>query len=233
MGIFSAGMKRQPMFGGQDMPQGYMGGSGIGDGMIERQQMEMPQMGGYNQGAAMMGQPGFEGQAMPQKPKFFGDGGVGRAIAGNIGDFLLQNAGMNPMYNPEMQHERAMQQRTQQAEQEREAGWQDFVRRKTYERENDTQAPTAMERNLDVYSKWTPEQRSLYGEMNPIVQTLGDGSARAVNRYNPQAAPTNLGDNAPTIEGGYKYTPGAGGRGNSANWQPTGGSVGNGTANFR
>ena len=219
MGIFG-GIKKPSMFGQVPMPPGYMGGSGIGDGMIERQQMEM-QPG--------MGMPQME----PEKPKFFGEGGVGRAIAGNIGDFLLQNAGMNPMYNPEMQHQRAMQQRTQQAEQEREAGWQDFVRRKTYERENDTQAPTAMERNLDVYSKWTPEQRSLYGEMNPIVQTLGDGSARAVNRYNPQAAPTNLGDNAPTIEGGYKYTPGAGGRGNSANWQPTGGSVGNGTANFR
>ena len=25
----------------------------------------------------------------PAKPKFFGEGGVGRAIAGNIGDFLL------------------------------------------------------------------------------------------------------------------------------------------------
>ena len=105
MGIFG-GIKKPSMFGQVPMPPGYMGGSGIGDGMIERQQMEM-QPG--------MGMPQME----PEKPKFFGEGGVGRAIAGNIGDFLLQNAGMNPMYNPEMQHQRAMQQRTQQAEQER------------------------------------------------------------------------------------------------------------------
>lgn len=38
----------------------------------------------------------------PAKPKFFGDGGVGRAIAGNIGDFLLQYSGMQPIYAPAM-----------------------------------------------------------------------------------------------------------------------------------
>lgn len=67
--------------------------------------------------------------AEPQKPKFFGEGGAGRAIAGNIGDFLLQYSGMNPIYQPAMQQRQA----AQQAEMQRQQGLADWVAKQEYE----------------------------------------------------------------------------------------------------
>lgn len=54
-------------------------------------------------------------EASPQKGGFFADGGMGRILAGAIGDGLLQNAGMAPVYAP-------MQRQKQQSAQE-EAQW--------------------------------------------------------------------------------------------------------------
>lgn len=48
-------------------------------------------------------------QLPAQKPSFFGEGGAGRAIAGSIGDALLQQSGMRPIYQPAMQQQRAAQ----------------------------------------------------------------------------------------------------------------------------
>lgn len=71
-----------------------------------------------------------------QKPSFFGQGGTGRAIAGNIGDFLLQQAGARPIYAPAMQaqHQAALQQA--QAEQQRQAGLIDWMAKEKWKREN-------------------------------------------------------------------------------------------------
>lgn len=75
-------------------------------------------------------------QPAPQKPSFFGQGGAGRAIAGNIGDFLLQQSGMRPIYAPaiQSQHEAALQQA--QAEQQRNAGMMDWMAKEKWKREN-------------------------------------------------------------------------------------------------
>lgn len=67
--------------------------------------------------------------APPEKPKFFGEGGVGRAIAGNIGDFLLQYSGMQPIYAPAMQQRQA----AQQAERQRQQGLAEWVAKQEYE----------------------------------------------------------------------------------------------------
>ena len=42
----------------------------------------------------------------PKKTGLFGKGGVGRAIAGTIGDFLMQRSGMAPVYAPTMMQQR-------------------------------------------------------------------------------------------------------------------------------
>ena len=44
--------------------------------------------------------------AQPSSPSFFGQGGVGRGIAGTIGDYLLQQAHMQPIYAPAMEQAR-------------------------------------------------------------------------------------------------------------------------------
>lgn len=143
-------------------------------------------LGGYDQNAAMQGKSGFApmNEGMPAKKP-------GTNWAGIAADFLAGMAGQPGPFAAQQQHERAMQQRMQMAEQQRQQGFQDYVRKAEYDRANpDTPQPTAMERNLAVYSQWTPEQRRLYGEMNPLVQTLSDGSSRAVNRYDMQQTPT-------------------------------------------
>lgn len=72
----------------------------------------------------------------PMKPKFFGEGGVGRAIAGNIGDFLLQQSGMDPIYAPVMQQRQAMQYDQQQRELQRRQGLEDWVAKQEWEAKN-------------------------------------------------------------------------------------------------
>lgn len=58
--------------------------------------------------AALSLPQGFNNPA-PPKPKFFGQGGTGRAILGSIGDALLQSNNMGPIYAPAMAEQRAMQ----------------------------------------------------------------------------------------------------------------------------
>lgn len=55
---------------------------------------------------------------IPQKPSFFGQGGAGRAIAGHIGDALLQMNGMRPIYAPAMEDQRAFAMRQRMADTE-------------------------------------------------------------------------------------------------------------------
>lgn len=72
----------------------------------------------------------------PAKPKFFGEGGVGRAIAGNIGDFLLQYSGMDPIYQPAMQQRQAMAYDQQQRDLQRRQGLEDWVAKQEWGRAN-------------------------------------------------------------------------------------------------
>jgi len=46
----------------------------------------------------------------PKKPGFFGEGGMGRYLAGAIGDMLLQNAGYDQVFAPTMQAKREQEQ---------------------------------------------------------------------------------------------------------------------------
>ena len=93
-------------------------------------------------------------QAMPigvgqitKKPGFFGQGGAGRAIAGTIGDFLLQQSGMDPVYLPNILQQRDAEERARMAEQQRVQARED----KQWEWQNkpkDEPNPTEFERIL-------------------------------------------------------------------------------------
>jgi hypothetical protein len=83
---------------------------GIGDGVNQR----MAEMGDVNPSAMPIGI-----KEMTAKPKFFGQGGVGRAIAGSIGDFLLQQSGMQPIYGPTVLQQRDAEERARMAQQQR------------------------------------------------------------------------------------------------------------------
>ncbi len=103
-------------------------------------QREMPQPG------MGMEQPQ---QAEQKKPAFFGQGGVGRAIAGNIGDVLMQHNGFAPIYAPAMaqQQQAAAQMAAQQRQ--RSQGLADWKWKQDYQRDNpQPQAPDTFERTL-------------------------------------------------------------------------------------
>ncbi|MBK9005304.1 MAG: hypothetical protein IPM41_16075 [Sphingomonadales bacterium] len=71
-----------------------------------------------------------------KKPGFFGQGGAGRAIAGTIGDFLLQQSGMDPVYLPNILQQRDAEERARMAQQQRMQGREDFLFRENYKRDN-------------------------------------------------------------------------------------------------
>lgn len=74
---------------------------------------------------------------MPKfKPKFFQQGGIGRGIAGTIGDFLMQNAGMQPVYQPMVQRRQEMNQQDQQYQRRRGDELNDRIAMEKYKREN-------------------------------------------------------------------------------------------------
>lgn len=88
-----------------------------------------PTMGvGYSGPSAAMPQPA--------QPSFFGNGGVGRNIAGAIGDYLLQQAHMQPIYAPLQQQARAQTFAQQQYQQHRADAQTDWLAQQEWERAN-------------------------------------------------------------------------------------------------
>lgn len=136
---------------------------GIGDGlpgMPER----LPDMASVPTTAG-----GMFGDAMPEPQRqgggFFGKGGVGRAIAGTIGDVLLQRNGLEPMYGPQMQMQQVFAQRQAEAERQRAADLADYTAKKEIdaryrpEPEPDTFARTLLGAGIDPAS---PQGIELY-----------------------------------------------------------------------
>lgn len=167
--------------------------------------------------------------AAPRKSGFFGQGGPGRAIAGTIGDVLLQRGGLQPIYAPTMQNK-------QEAQRER-AEWQ---WRKQWERDNPPPVNNDTERDYAFI-----EQRLGKDAAEQYLRNLGDpmvsmslpgnrvysgprsGLGTALGQGTPDI------DAQPTSEDGFDYTPGPGGRGNPTNWKKTGGGAPSGTGTFR
>lgn len=106
----------------------------------------------------------------PAKPKFFGEGGVGRSIAGNIGDFLLQYSGMDPIFAPAMQQKQAMAYDQQQREAQRQQQLKDWVWKEEYERRNPK-----------------PVNNDTVADYQFIVQNLGEEAGKEYlrNKANP------------------------------------------------
>lgn len=113
----------------------------------------------------------------PAKPSFFGEGGVGRAIAGNIGDFLLQYSGMQPIYAPAMQQRQA----AQQAEMQRQQGLADWVAKQEYEAAHRPPPNNDTINDFNWYKSLSPEDRAIYDQMRPQYRQGPDGQFYRIN----------------------------------------------------
>jgi peptidase M15-like protein len=72
-------------------------------------------------------------QQQQQKPGFFKQGGLGRHIAGALGDVLLQQGGMQPVYSPMQQQQRALEQSEAQWSRRRQADNEDWQNRQAWQ----------------------------------------------------------------------------------------------------
>jgi len=106
---------------------------------------------------------------------FFGEGGTGRALAGYIGDALLQMNGMNPIYQPAMNERRQMEQQMQMQAQQRQNDWQDWVAKKKWERDNPVPVNNDTINDFNWYKSLSPEDRALYDRLHPITIMGPDG----------------------------------------------------------
>lgn len=139
-------MKRKSMFGAgvtPDLPPmpGVISGYGGGTFNMDGTQATPVNRGGFD--VPIDGGPPMPEAAAEQAPKsggFFGQGGVGRGIAGSIGDYLQQANGFEPTFAPAMAQRRQMEFLQKRQEQSRETDWADYVRKQEYERANP--APT-------------------------------------------------------------------------------------------
>ena len=120
------------------------------------------------------------------KPKFFGEGGMGRILAGVIGDALAQNGGMRPVYAPMVQARQQAQAEEAQWSRRREADNEDWTQREQWKRNNPEPDISPMERDAAAWARMTPEARTGYGQMKQagagdpdVFVTLSNGQVYA------------------------------------------------------
>lgn len=156
------------------------------------------------------------GGMMQPKPKvgIFAKGGIGRGIVGSIGDALMAQAGMQPLYAQAMEYQRDEAKRL--AEAERQAA-NDDIRRRYMEAqiENmttpDAPQPTSLQRNFEYFNSLPPEQQKLlrpmmsgYGFTEEGIQAAGQRQAATSAAAAKYRAPAK-GGGSPQYE--YKMGP--------------------------
>lgn len=139
--------------------------------------MAMPSMMGRRNAPYFVGEPGaIVERPMPApRPALFPQGGVGRHIAGSIGDVLMQLGGLRPTYQPAMQLRQQQDMLQQQRQGNREDQRDEWLFRQQWERDNPApQAPTEFDQQLDAAGITDPAQRqAAYAD---IVQNRREGS---------------------------------------------------------
>lgn len=170
----------------------------------------MPQIAPDTQGAI------DQYAAMPEQKRsggFFGQGGIGRAIAGYLGDALLRQADMDPIYAPSMMMQQRAQMMAQQAEAERRAKFDDWRQQYDYERANPkAAAPNDTERDYqfmvqtvgkDAADNWLRRRGDPLVNMTLPNGQFYSGPASELQRsLSEEAAPRPVGKLTPIAPGG-------------------------------
>jgi len=168
----------------------------------------------------IFGAAGRQGKGGQKGPSFFGEGGVGRNIAGMIGDVLMQYGGLQPAFAPAMQQRQQFQRQQELAtanrDAERRAKLEDWVFQQQYEAAHPKPVNNDTVSDFDfIASKIGPEAANQYlrniAAGPPMMVENPDGTKTLYPRGalgGGPAAPT-----APqtTLPPGYKKRPRTGG----------------------
>jgi hypothetical protein len=130
----------------------------------------------------------------PVKPSLFGEGGVGRGIAGSIGDFLLQNAGAKPIYAPAMQDKRQWQQQLDAHKMQRQDALDQWTQQQIWERDHPKpQGPTALQQNYEFLKAQNPElgENYLRNQANPMqgIEVTDPATGARSLKFVPRGGP--------------------------------------------
>lgn len=152
------------------------------------------------------GMPGAPMQPQPRKRGLFAPGGVGRGIAGTIGDVLLQRGGLAPVYGPAMQD----QQHSLLEEAQRQAEHDEWLSREQWKLDHQPPPNNDTINDWNFYNSLPPEQREQYAAyldvVNPRNVVGADGIPRFMPRTQAQTPDRPVGRLTP-IDGGPGGSP--------------------------
>ena len=151
-----------------------------------QQPFGLPPQGPYA-GAPQMGAPPIADlppmQQQQERPGFFKPGGMGRHLAGAIGDALLQQGGMAPAYAPAMQQKRQAEQAEAQWHKQRQASNEDWRAREEWKLANTPREPragTSMMQNYEFLKTINPAMAEEFIRNQttapPVVMNNPDGT---------------------------------------------------------
>lgn len=180
-------------------------------GGFKQPQPSQPMFGaGYDPTSGGMSLNGWNPSAAPTPapqapaPSFFGEGGVGRNIAGNIGDYLAKLGGGSAIYAP-IQQERAQLDRQMAAQAaQQQAEYQRQLALAQWKRQNPE--PGSVETNYNFIAGKDPKQASAYlaNVADPVVPFLNPATGLYDNAHK-SGAPVSAPEKA-AIPSGTKMT---------------------------
>lgn len=227
-------------------------GAGVG-GLLSGKGQTKPEQtfgGGFDPGTGQMSaavQPfSIEGRVSPElqatipdaqpakKRGFLGSGMSGREALGTALGYIGDSLTGKDNFAQQMAHQRKSSMDEQQYQRRRQDEMADWQAKQLWTRNN----PAAINNDtvndyqfiLQNYGRAAADKFITNTKIDPIRYIpTPDGRMMAVGGVMPQQSQ----DNIPTIEDGYQYTPGPGGRANQGNWKPIGGaSPSNGSSGF-
>jgi len=164
------------------------------------------------------------GDMQTKKPGFFGEGGMGRYIAGAIGDALLQNADMQPIFAPMQRDKQRLASEQAQWGLRRQGELADYEQKQQIEAKYRKPTPHYFESNDGSVGMIGPDGKPqiLYKDPTPKMNFIPDGLGGGQWVAVPGQAPAM--PSAPTGNGGLPqgYTV-----------RKPGGGAGNGTSGFQ
>jgi len=200
---------------------------GIGDGLPNSSMpQDMTVSYGRNLGA---------NEPRPKSGGFFGKGGVGRGIAGTIGDVLLQQGGVAPIYGPQMQMQQMMAFRQAEEQRRRAAELADFRTQMQIRQEFQPTEKDAFDRALAA-ANIDPESEQGVALYRQRAMTLAQGQPqepRMVTLPDGRAVFGTMDEIRGILSGSQASGPQVLGQSLPEGWQIEGGAGGNASGSFR